>query len=259
MNALNKTKSLRFALLLLAIGLLATTGCKKDENPAGAGGGGRPSLPQTPTNFGGVAPQNVLVAVRGSYSMSTGIPGLPNVEIDLGQAVAKFNQGSPTAVSVVAGGQTYNLTKDGNTFYYIPSATNIQPGATSIGIEYGSSAQFNVQGYNLTTNTVAVPSRISISNFGSGATLNRNSNFTVAWTGGSGGNFWQVFIVDSRGNSVTQEGTSGSSVTFAPSQLSRLATGTGQVIALRYNYVFSNNQETVLVGEAISTVSVNIQ
>lgn len=258
MNALNKTFSLLFAILLLASGMLVM-GCKKDENPAGSGGGGRPSTPQTPTNFGGASPQNVLAAVRGSYSMSVGVPGVPNIEIDMGQAVATFNQGSPTAVSVVSNGQTYNLTKDGNVFYYIPSTTNIQPGAASIGIDYGSDARFNVQGYNLTTNTITMPTRISIVSPASGATLNKNNNFTVAWTGGSGGAFWQVFIVDSRGNSVTREGTSGSTTTFTSSQLSGLASGTGTVIALRYNYALSNNQEAVVVGQAIATVTVNIQ
>ncbi len=245
------------ALLVIWSGLLIT-GCKEESNPSG-GGSGSPSLPQVPTNFGGVTPQNVLVAVRGAYSVSTGVPGIPNVEIDYGQAVAVFNQGSPSSVSVVANNTTHNLTKDGNTFYFVPSTSNITPGATSIGINYTGNAQFNVQGYTLTTNTISVPSRVSISNPATGANLNKNTNFQVSWTGGSGGNTWQVFIIDSRGNTVTREGTSGSTTTFQASALSGLSAGSGLVVVLRYNYTFSNNQEAVLVGEAISSVSVNIQ
>ncbi len=257
MNTHFRKVSLALTLLVIWSSVLIT-GCKEESNPSG-GGGGRPSLPQVPTNFGGVTPQNVLVAVRGAYSVSTGLPGVPNVEIDYGQAVAVFNQGSPSSVSVVANNTTHTLTKDGNTFYFVPSTSNITPGATSIGINYTGNAQFNVQGYTLTTNTISVPSRVSISNLATGANLNKNANFTVSWTGGSGGNTWQVFIIDSRGNTVTREGTSGSSTTFPASALSGLSTGSGLVVVLRYNYTFSNNQEAVLVGEAVSSVSVNIQ
>lgn len=256
MNKHFKKNFLALALLVIFSSLIVT-GCK--EESTSGDGGGTPSLPQVPTNFDGVTPQNVLVAVRGAYSVSTGVPGIPNVEIDYGQAVAVFNQGSPSSVSVVANNTTHNLTKDGNTFYFVPNPANITPGATSIGIDYTGTAQFTVQGYNLTTNTISVPSRISISNLATGANLNRSNNFQVSWTGGSGGTTWQVFIIDSRGNTVTREGTSGSSTTFAASALSGLSAGSGLVIVLRYNYTFSNNQEAVLVGEAISSVSVNIQ
>ncbi len=255
----NHVRRVSLVLTLLVIwSSLLVTGCKEESNPSG-GGGGKPSLPQVPTNFGGVTPQNVLVAVRGAYSVSSGIPGIPNVEIDYGQAVAVFNQGSPSSVSVVANNTTHNLTKDGNTFYFVPNPANITPGATSIGIDYTGNAQFTVQGYNLTTNTISVPSRISISNLSTGANLNKNSNFQVSWTGGAGGTTWQAFIVDSRGNTVTREGTSGSSTTFPTSTLSGLSAGSGMVIVVRYTYTFSNNQEAVLVGEAVSSVSVNIQ
>lgn len=257
MNKPFKKASLALALLVMASNLFLI-GCQEENNPSG-GGGGTPSLPQVPTSFGGVTPQNVLVAVRGAYSVSAGVPGIPNVEIDYGQAVAKFNQGSPTAVSVVANGQTHNLTRDGSTFYFVPNPANISPGATVIGIDYAGNAQFNVQGYNLTTSAISVPSRVSISNLSTGATLNKNNNFTVSWSGGAGGSTWQAFIIDSRGNAVTREGASGTSTTFTSSALSGLATGSGVVIVLRYNYTFSNNQETVLVGEAVSSVSVNIQ
>jgi hypothetical protein len=257
MNNHFRKASLVLTLLVIWTSLLVT-GCKEESNPSG-GNSGRPSLPQVPTSFGGVTPQNVLVAVRGSYSVSSGVPGIPNVEIDYGQAVAVFNQGSPSSVSVVANNTTYTLNKDGNTFYFVPNPTNITPGATSIGIDYTGNAQFNVQGYNLTTNTISVPSRVSISNPSTGANLNKNANFQVSWTGGSGGTTWQVFIIDSRGNTVTREGTSGSSTIFAASQLSGLSAGSGMVIVVRYIYTFSNNQESVLVGEAVSSVSINIQ
>ncbi|MGQ9805959.1 MAG: hypothetical protein ACUVRP_07770 [Chlorobiales bacterium] len=257
MNKHFKKISLALALLVIWSSLIVT-GCKEESSPSG-GGGGTPSLPQVPTNFGGVTPQNVLVAVRGAYSVSAGVPGIPNVEIDYGQAVAVFNQGSPSSVSVVANSTTYNLTKDGNTFYFVPNPANITPGATSIGINYTGNAQFTVEGYNLTTNTISVPSRISISNPATGANLNKSNNFQVSWTGGSDGTTWQAFIIDSRGNTVTREGTSGSSTTFQASALSGLSAGSGLVIVLRYNYTFSNNQEAVLVGEAVSSVSVNIQ
>lgn len=254
---MNRKISLMLGLLLICSSLLIT-GCKEESNPS-EGDSGKSSLPQVPTNFGGVAPQNVLAAVRGSYSVSSGLPGIPNVEIDYGQAVAVFNQGSPSSVSVLANNTTYNLTKDGNTFYFVPNPANITPGATSIGIDYTGGAQFNVQGYNLTTNTISVPSRISISNLATGANLNKNANFQVSWTGGFGGTTWQVFIIDSRGNIVSREGSSGSGTTFPSSALSGLSSGSGTVVVLRYNYTFSNNQESVLVGEAISSVNVNIQ
>ncbi|MFQ3598677.1 MAG: hypothetical protein SNJ55_00835 [Chloroherpetonaceae bacterium] len=257
MNKNFRETSLVLTLLVIFLSMLVT-GCKEENNPSGSGSG-TPSLPQVPTSFGGVTPQNVLVAVRGAYSVSSGVPGIPNVEIDYGQAVARFNQGSPTSVSVVANNTTHTLTKDGSTFYFVPNPANITPGATSIGINYTGNAQFTVQGYNLTTNTISVPSRVSISNLATGANLNKNANFQVSWTGGSGGTTWQVFIIDSRGNTVTREGTSGSSTTFPSSALSGLSAGSGFVIVLRYTYTFSNNQETVLVGEAVSSVSVNIQ
>lgn len=255
---MNRRLTSLMLLLLITWSSLLVTGCEQEENPSG-NDSGRPSLPQVPTSFGGATPQNVLAAVRGSYSVSAGVPGIPNVEIDYGQAVALFNQGSPSSVSVEADGTTHNLTKDGNTFYFVPNPANITPGATSIGINYTGNARFTVQGYNLTTNTISVPSRISISRPATGANLNKSNNFQVSWTGGSGGTTWQVFIIDSRGNTVTREGTSGSSTIFEASALSGLSAGSGLVIVLRYNYTFSNNQEAVLVGEAVSSVSVNIQ
>ncbi len=252
-------KLLSRALTLLVICTsLVMTGCEEDKNPSN-GGGGAPSLPQLPTDFGTANPQNVLVAVRGAYSVSTGVPGIPNVEIDYGQAVAVFNQGSPSSVSVLANNTTHNLTKDGNTFYFVPSTASITPGATSIGIDYTGDAQFNVQGYNLTVNSISVPSRVSISSPTNSGNLNKNASFTVAWSGGSGRTDWQVFILDSRGGRVSRASTTGSSTTFASNLLSGLADGSGTVIVVCYRYTLANNGEAVLVGEAVATVNVNIQ
>ncbi|MBX2975646.1 MAG: hypothetical protein KF721_05900 [Ignavibacteriaceae bacterium] len=245
-----KKTILLFSLLML----LAIVGCKKDDaatNPTD--NPGSTSTTPTPTDFGGATPTNVMAVVRTSTTYV-------GVTIDVGTAVATF--GTPPqdkgAVKVTSKGTDYNLTKQSNNAYiFTPDALSPQ------GISFNSGATevtFSAANYTLGSNRVVVPGKITLTSPAMDASVPRGSNLTISWTTSNAGANNAVMVIDKNGKSIFKQnlGTA-TSTTINSTELQTLATGTGIVYALSYNYILTNNNEAVLIGETVAFNTVNLQ
>ncbi|MDP2301375.1 MAG: PEGA domain-containing protein [Ignavibacteria bacterium] len=206
-----------------------------------------------PTDFGGATPTNVLAVVRTSTSYG-------GVTIDVGTAVATF--GSPPqdkgVVKVNSKGTDYTLTKQSNNAYiFTPDALSPQ----GIGFNSGSSeVTFSAANYSLTNNKVFVPGKVTLTAPVMDASIPRASNLTISWAVSGAGSNNAVVVIDKNGKSIFKQnlGTV-TSASITSSELQTLSVGTAIVYAISYNYILSNSNEAVLIGETVAFNTVNLQ
>lgn len=248
-------RTYKLFLLSAFLLLLITSGCKKEENPVDGGGGGNntTSTYPTPTNFNGASPKNVLAVVRTSISQM-------GFTFSMGIGVANLDNQDKGTVTATVDGDDYEFTKQSAngvvSYTYVPSATN-----PTGGMSLGSGAEnvtFSVSNYALAAATVTVPGEITITAPAANASVPRSSDLNVTWTSSSSGTNKAIFIVDQSGKSIFKE-VSGNTGTFTSAELGGLSAGNGIVYAMTYNYVLTNNNEAVLIGEALATNSITLQ
>lgn len=214
------------------------------------------------TSFGGVIPVNVMATVR--VTTTTSVAGYP-VSVDANFAVARFGGiGAGTdkgTVTVTALGTPYTLTRNGTadiTYTYTPSAS--APGG--IGLNAGSTATtWSVSGLTLASASVNAPGQLVLVTPSANATVSRTSALTVTWSTGSGpAANSAVFISDAAGHTVFKQGLGAvSSGSFTVGELGTLSAGTGFVYAITYNYLLTNSNTAVLVGEAVALATITLQ
>lgn len=253
-----------FVALLFSVSLLFLVGCKKDSNPAGGGNNTttptQPS-PPTPTWFNGLTPTNIMAVVRTSVAQT--VPGIGTVLVDQNAATAVFgNPGTDKGtVTVAVGSSNYVLGKlsGSNGISYIhPDPSN----PTSV-MTMGTSAtnvSFAVSGMTAVNGSVTVPGQLRLTAPVLDATVPRNAALNVTWTvtGGNGVRH-AIFIADASGNTVYKEGVPSGSASFTADEMGRLAVGRGWVYALTYNFVLTNSNTAVIIGEAVAMNSINLQ
>jgi hypothetical protein len=245
-----KKTFLLFALMIM----FAVVGCKKDEASTDPGNNNQnTSTNPTPTDFGGATPTNVLAVVRTSTTYV-------GVTIDVGTAVATF--GTPPqdkgVVKVSSKGTDYTLTKQSNNAYiFTPDVLSPQ----GIGFNSGSTeVTFSAANYTFTNNKVFVPGKVTLTAPAMDAAVPRGSNLTISWTVSGAGSNNAVMVIDKNGKSIFKQnlGTA-TSATVTSAELQTLSAGTAIVYALSYNYILSNNNEAVLIGETVAFNTVNLQ
>lgn len=246
-----------FMMIILGLGLLIT-GCKDNTidpngNGNGNGNGNNPNTTPFPTTFGGVTPTHVLGVVKASVSAG-------GTSIHTGSAFANLNNQDKGSVSVNVGGTDYSLTKSTGTqvsYFFQPSQTN----PTGINLGSGTAdATFSVSGYTLGSSTVTVPGSVSLTAPAANASVPRNQDLTISWTTSSGGTHSGIFIADKDGKTIFKEVSgSATSASFTAAELGTLAAGTALVYALSYNFVLTNSNEAVIIGEAVAVNTVTLQ
>ena len=245
-------KSIVIIFALLAV--LIISGCEKVENPVDSGNDNTPtSSYPTPTNFGGATPSNTLAVIRTSISQM-------GFSFSLGVGVANLNNQDKGTVTATVSGDNFEFTKHTNgsvvSYVYVPSQTNPTGGIT---LGSGSeSATFSVSNYPLSNSTVTVPGEISLTAPAADASVPRSADLNITWSASNAGTNRAIFIVDHAGKSIYKE-VSGNGGTFTSTEMSTLAAGTGLVYAITYNFVLTNNNDAVLIGEAIATNNITLQ
>lgn len=245
-------KSLKLFLSIITISLFALTGCDKD-NPLDPGGDGGNQGTPTINDFGGAAPVNVLAVVRTSTTQM-------GFTIDAGVGVASF--GNPPqdkgTVKVTSSSKEYTFTKSNDNYYtYTPDMSN------PLGIEFSATATpvtFDVSGYSLSQQTVNVPGQLRLTAPATDSSVPRNQSLTVSWNLTGTTTNTAIFIVDKDGKNVFKQNLGNvSSASFTEAEMSTLSAGSAMVFAIAYNFVLTNNNETVLIGQAASVNQITLQ
>ncbi|MDP3829794.1 MAG: hypothetical protein Q8Q47_00900 [Ignavibacteriaceae bacterium] len=245
-----KKTFLLFALMIM----FAVVGCKKDESTTDPGNTNQnSSTTPTPTDFGGATPTNVLAVVRTSTTYV-------GVTVELGLAAATF--GNPPqdkgVVKVTSKGTDYTLTKQSNNSYvFNPEALSPQ----GIGFNSGSTeVTFSAANYSLINTKVFVPGKITVTAPAAETSVPRASNLTITWTVSGAGSNNAVMVIDKDGKSIFKQnlGTA-TSASVTSAELQTLSSGSAIVYAISYNYILSNNNEAVLIGETVAFNTVNLQ
>lgn len=245
-----------FSLLLLNVVLFAA-GCNKENNPLNNNNNNNnnngSSYPM-PTEFGGATPTHILGLIR--TSVSTG-----GFTVSTGVGVANLNNQDKGDVSVKVGGSTYTFAKStsgGNTSYFFPNPS--APQVMTIAGNGLTNAEFNVTGYSLQQKVVGVPGVVTLNSPAAGSTVPRTSDLTLNWSAQDAGVYNAIFITDQNGNTKFKQNLSGvTSATFSASELGALSAGSAYVYALTYNFVISNNNEAVLIGQAVAVNQITLQ
>lgn len=236
--------------------LLVVAGCNKSDNPIDPNNNnnnGNNSNP-FPTEFGGATPTHVLGLVRtsvtqGGFTFSTGV------------GVANLNNQDKGDVSVKVDGTDYVFAKNtssGNTTYSFPNPQNPTQIMTLPSSNF--TATFGVTGYTLQQINVVVPGELALSTPAANSTVPRTSDLTVSWTVTGPGANNAIFISDMNGNYKFKQNLGNvTSATFSASELGSLAAGDAMVYALSYNFVLSNNNEAVLIGQALALSTIKLQ
>jgi hypothetical protein len=250
-----KSLKIFLSLFLFSI-LLIVAGCNKDNNPTDPGNNnntGNNSNP-LPTEFGGATPTHVFGLVRTSvtqsgYTFSTGV------------GFASLNNQDKGDVSVKVSGTDYLFAKNtssGNTSYSFPNPQNPTQIMTLPSSTF--TATFDVTGYTLQQKNVQVPGELALTAPAANSTVPRTSDLTVSWAVTGAGANNAIFISDMNGNSKFKQNLGNvTSATFSASELGSLAAGDAIVYALSYNFVLSNNNEAVLIGQALALSSIKLQ
>ncbi len=246
-------RSIKLFLSVALFSLLALTGCDKD-NPLDPGGnGGNNQGTPTINDFGGAAPVNVLAVVRTSTTQM-------GFTIDAGVGVASF--GDPPqdkgTVKVTSVNKDFTFTKSNDNYYtYTPDVSN------PLGIEFNTGVTpvtFDVTGYSLTTASVNVPGQLKLTAPAAQSSVPRTESLTLSWTATGTAANTAIFIVDKDGKNVFKQNLGNvTSASFTNTEMGTLAAGDAIVFAIAYNYVLSNNNETVLIGQAVSVNQITLQ
>lgn len=245
---------IKFTILLFAVLVFAFVGCDNSTDPGngnGNGSGNNNSAP-FPTNFGGVTPTHIMGVVR--VGVAAG-----GTTFSTGTAFANLNNQDKGTVTVTVSGNNYELSKSTGqqvAYYYQPSQTN------PTGINLGTNAvdaAFSVSGYSLDNASVTVPAAISLTSPSAGSNISRSQDLSISWSGGSAQSN-AIFITDKNGKNIFKEVSSGAaSADFTAAELGTLSSGTALVYAISYNYQLANNNEAVIIGEAVASSGINLQ
>ncbi len=250
----------RFKMLQVGIMVFvfALTGCKKDD-PTSPTNTAQPSGVPTISNFGGATPVNALVVVRTSTETTVG--GISFV-VDATVGTAVF--GAPGLekgdVKATASSTDYPFTKNtvsGSVSYiYSPSVAN----PTGIGLNTGAtSVTFTATGYPLSPAAVTVPGQLKLTAPAASADVPRSANLVVTWTITNAGTRSAVFITDYAGHYKFYENLTGTTYSIPTADLQGLTAGGALVYAISYNYVLSNSNAAVLIGESVALRSITLQ
>lgn len=251
-------KSLKIFLSLFLFSLLIIiAGCKKEDNPVNSNNNNTNNSNNSnplPTEFGGVTPTHVLGLIRTSVTQS-------GFTISTGVGVANLNNQDKGDVSVTVSGTNYVFAKNTSgtsTNYYFPDPAN--PLSLMTLSSSAVTATFDVTGYTLQQKSVQVPGAMSLTAPAANSSIPRTSDLTISWTATSAGAYNAIFISDKNGAyKFKQNITGANSATFTAAELGTLAAGDAYVYALTYNFVLSNNNEAVLIGEAVTVNQVTLQ
>ncbi len=251
-------KQIKLVLFIVSLVVLVLVGCKKeDANPTQNRTTTPPSFstPQ-PTDFGGPAPSNVLAAIRTVTTVSLPVVGTQYVDANTGAAIFG-NPGSDKGnVKIVYSGTDYAFTKTAAgsgaiTYAYVPAITN------PTGIPFSSSATsvtFSVTGYALAVSNVVVPGQLRLT-APTDSVISKSANLNVSWsTVGGAGSKTAVYIADAAGHFKFYQNMSAiTSFTIPAADMSSFVAGYGFIGVVTYNYVLTNSNQAVLIGECVAT------
>lgn len=239
---------------IVLIMFLFTVGCDKDDSTNNPGNGGNtPGSNPVITDFGGPTPTNVLALIRTTTTQAS-------FTIDLGVGVANLNNQDKGDVSAMVSGTNYTfgkLTSSSVISYVFPdpqnptSIINLPANSTNV--------TFDVTGYALAQNSVTVPGQISLSAPAAGTSVPRSADLTVSWTITGAGSNNAIFITDGSNNIFKQNLGNVTSAVFTAAELSGLNAGNAIVYAISYNFVLTNSNDAVLIGEAVSLNQITLQ
>lgn len=244
--------------LVVMLFVFALTGCKKDS-PVTPGNTPQPSGVPTFTNFGGPTPTNALIVVRTSTEVT--IAGITVfTDVNVGTAVFGVPGQDKGDVKVVANSTDYPFTKNNTSgsfsYIYTPAIAN----PTGIGLNTGAtSVTFNATGYALSPAAVTVPGQLKLTAPAASASVARSANLIVTWTITNAGAHSAVFITDYAGHYKFYENLTGTSYSIPTADLQTLTAGNAIVYAISYNYVLSNSNAAVLIGEAVALRTITLQ
>jgi hypothetical protein len=244
-----------FFAFLVAFAFLLT-GCKKDETAVTP----TPSVPPSFTtpqisDFGGATPVNVLAAIRTVTTLTLPVVGTQYIDANTGFAVFGTPGTDKGDVKIVYGGTDYPFTKqtaNGTVSYaYVPSVAN----PTGIPLGSGASAvTFSATGYALTVSNVTVPGQIRLAT-PADSVISKSSNVVLSWTvSGSAGARTAVYVTDAAGHFKFYENLGSiTTYTIPAADMAGFATGYGFLGVVTYNFVLTNSNQAVLIGEAVAT------
>jgi hypothetical protein len=247
-------KQFRLLFLLGLFLTLAFAGCQKENDPpTGPGTGGGTGYPM-PGDFGGADPDNVIAIIRVTTTQM-------GISFSSGLGFADFNSQDVGTVKATVGTTEYEFTKETEnnetSYMLINSASNPQ------GIDLGTgnaNVRIDAQNYQIQNNTISVPGQIALTAPAANANVPRNQDLNVTWNAATGGQYNMLFVTDAQGNSRNKTISAGAaSGSFTASELSGLQAGTGIIYAISYNYVLSNNNQTVLIGQSLASTTINLQ
>lgn len=251
-----KSTKLFLSLLFIAL-LLIAAGCNKEDNPLNNNnnnGGGNNNSNPLPTEFGTASPTHILALIRTSITQS-------GFTFSTGVGVANLNSQDKGNVMVSVNGSDYTFAKNtgsSGTNYFFPDPNNPSQMMT---LPNGSQpAVFSVANYTLTQNTVSVPGEITLNAPAANSNVPRTSDLTVDWNISSAGAYNAIFISDQNGNYQFKQNLGNvSTAVFTAAELGQLSAGSAYIYAMSYNFVLTNNNEAVLIGEAVAVNQITLQ
>ncbi|MBI5474748.1 MAG: hypothetical protein HY961_20605 [Ignavibacteriae bacterium] len=255
-------KKFQLAVFTLSVFTLALVGCKKDDaNPIQNTPPTPPSF-STPqlTNFGGPTPTNVLAAIRTVTTMTLPVVGTQYIDANTGVAVFGTPGADKGDVKIVYSGTNYPFTKNtvsgAVSYAYVPSVTN----PTGIPLSSGATTvTFNVSGYALAAANVVVPGQVRLS-APTDSVISKSAGVVISWiVSGGAGSKTAVYITDAAGHFKFYENMGAiNTYTIPAADISGFTNGYGFLGVVTYNYVLTNSNQAVLIGECAATKTLTI-